>query len=492
MTKREQEILIILKENPLIAQQELANMLGIKRSSVGVHLSNLLKKGYLKGKGYIINEAPYLVVLGGANVDIVGFTDVPLVLKDSNQGTLKISMGGVGRNIAENLVRLGLNTKLILILFSISYHVRMLAKKTIQRVYSSFNDDRSVDELYIKIFLSLTMIYSMFNTFFMHLSSDDPQLFFNLSYTIAFIILNFIAHKRLISTFNIILVYELLLFYAIMIGYMISTTLVNGLIFIIVFSLITIFLNHTLKFILLWLTLYYGVFILINVLNLSHYSLSIEELVQIVVLHIFTALTLGFYMHINRLKSRLLNMKHIKLQKNKIRLNQMNKEITRLNKILEKKSTIDYLTQVQNRRRIMEVLETKIQENSFTLIMVDIDFFKQINDKHGHLVGDHVLKELAAFLKQYIHLDDAIGRYGGEEFLIILNEENIELVEKFLMKLLKNIAQQHFNEKIKVTVSMGVTKSKKDDSIESLIERADIALYKAKEGGRNRYIVNKI
>jgi len=113
MTKREREILKILKENPLIAQQELATILGIKRSSVGVHLSNLTKKGYLKGKGYIIDEAPYLVVLGGANVDIVGFTVVPLVLKDSNQGTLKISMGGVGRNIAENLVYLGLNTKLI-------------------------------------------------------------------------------------------------------------------------------------------------------------------------------------------------------------------------------------------------------------------------------------------------------------------------------------------------------------------------------------------
>jgi len=113
MTKREREILKILKENPLIAQQELAVILGIKRSSVGVHLSNLTKKGYLKGKGYIIDEAPYLVVLGGANVDIVGFTDKPLVLKDSNQGTLKISMGGVGRNIAENLVYLGFNTKLI-------------------------------------------------------------------------------------------------------------------------------------------------------------------------------------------------------------------------------------------------------------------------------------------------------------------------------------------------------------------------------------------
>ena len=116
MTKREREILEILKENPLIAQQELATLLGIKRSSVGVHLSNLTKKGYLKGKGYIIDEAAYLVVLGGANVDIVGFTDKPLVLKDSNQGTLKISMGGVGRNIAENLVHLGFNTKLISVL----------------------------------------------------------------------------------------------------------------------------------------------------------------------------------------------------------------------------------------------------------------------------------------------------------------------------------------------------------------------------------------
>ena len=384
------------------------------------------------------------------------------------------------------------NAKLILILFSISYHIRMLTKKTLQRVYSSFNDERSGDELYIKIFLSLTMLYSIFNTFFMYTSSEEPQLFFNLSYTVAFIILNFVAHKRLMSTFSIILIYELLLFYAIIVGYVISTTLVNGLIFIIVFSLITIFLNHTLKIILLWLSLYYGVFIFINVFHLSHYSLEVEELVQIVVLHIFTALTLGFYMHINRLKSRLLNMKHIKLQKNKIRLNQMNKEITRLNKILERKSTIDYLTQVQNRRRIMEVLETKIEENSFTLIMIDIDFFKQINDKHGHLVGDHVLKEVADFLKQYIHFDDAIGRYGGEEFLIVLNEDNLELVEKFLIKLLKDIAQQHFNEKIKVTVSIGVTKSRKDDSIESLIERADKALYKAKEGGRNRYIVNEI
>ena len=113
MTKREIEILQLLKENPLISQQELANILGIKRSSVAVHLSNLTKKGTLKGKGYIINEEPYIIVLGGANIDIVGFAKHPLKSKDSNQGTLRVSMGGVGRNIAENLVRLGLHTKLI-------------------------------------------------------------------------------------------------------------------------------------------------------------------------------------------------------------------------------------------------------------------------------------------------------------------------------------------------------------------------------------------
>lgn len=116
MTKRESEIIQILKDNPLLSQNSLAEKLGITRSSVAVHLSNLMKKGLLKGKGYIINENPYVCVLGGANIDIVGFTTHKLILRDANLGYLKISMGGVGRNIAENLVRLGIDTKLICVL----------------------------------------------------------------------------------------------------------------------------------------------------------------------------------------------------------------------------------------------------------------------------------------------------------------------------------------------------------------------------------------
>jgi len=113
VTKREQEIFKEIQLDPLISQRLLAEKLGIKRSSVAVHLSNLVKKGYLKGKGYIINEQDYICVIGGANIDIVGFPQDKLVFKDSNLGSLQISLGGVGRNIAENLVRLGLNTKLI-------------------------------------------------------------------------------------------------------------------------------------------------------------------------------------------------------------------------------------------------------------------------------------------------------------------------------------------------------------------------------------------
>lgn len=112
MTKREQEIVEILRADPLISQQELAGRLGITRSSVGVHIANLLKKGVILGKGYVIGGGGYVSVFGGANMDIEGFPKKPLIMNDSNPGTVLLSMGGVGRNIAENIARLGLPVKL--------------------------------------------------------------------------------------------------------------------------------------------------------------------------------------------------------------------------------------------------------------------------------------------------------------------------------------------------------------------------------------------
>ena len=113
MTLREKEILQILKNNPMISQQEIADMLDISRASVAVHITNLMKKGQILGKGYILRKENYVTVIGGSNMDIQGFPNNPLMMYDSNPGKVDISMGGVGRNIAENLSRLNVNTKLI-------------------------------------------------------------------------------------------------------------------------------------------------------------------------------------------------------------------------------------------------------------------------------------------------------------------------------------------------------------------------------------------
>ncbi|GAU77990.1 carbohydrate kinase [Fusibacter sp. 3D3] len=113
MTDREQEILEIIKENPMISQESLAQILSIQRSSVAVHISNLIKKGKIKGKGYIVSEEPYVVVVGGCNMDISGRPTHKMILHDSNIGQVQTSTGGVGRNIAENLSRLGVSVKMI-------------------------------------------------------------------------------------------------------------------------------------------------------------------------------------------------------------------------------------------------------------------------------------------------------------------------------------------------------------------------------------------
>lgn len=126
MTQREQEILEILKNEPTISQQDLAKRLGITRSSVAVHITNLLKKGYLLGKGYVVSDEPYVLVIGGSNVDITGFSFQPLIRHDSNVGSVKISLGGVGRNIAENCARLGLKTRLISVIGDDLYGQKIL------------------------------------------------------------------------------------------------------------------------------------------------------------------------------------------------------------------------------------------------------------------------------------------------------------------------------------------------------------------------------
>ena len=113
MTQRERQILSLIEANPMISQQELADALQITRSSVAVHISNLLKKGYIAGKGYVLRHGTYAVVVGGVNVDIGGRSAGALVQADSNPGTVTVSLGGVGRNIAHNLSLMGADVRML-------------------------------------------------------------------------------------------------------------------------------------------------------------------------------------------------------------------------------------------------------------------------------------------------------------------------------------------------------------------------------------------
>lgn len=113
MTQRERQILQLIEANPMISQQEIADSLGITRSSVAVHISNLMKKGCIAGKGYVLRSGSYAAVVGGVNVDIGGRSLAPLVAADSNPGTVSVSLGGVGRNIAHNMSLMGVDVRLL-------------------------------------------------------------------------------------------------------------------------------------------------------------------------------------------------------------------------------------------------------------------------------------------------------------------------------------------------------------------------------------------
>ena len=113
MTQRERQILQLIEADPMISQQKIADELGITRSSVAVHISNLIKKGCIAGKGYVLRTGSYVAVVGGVNVDIGGRSFAPLVEADSNPGSVSISLGGVGRNIAHNMALMGLEVRML-------------------------------------------------------------------------------------------------------------------------------------------------------------------------------------------------------------------------------------------------------------------------------------------------------------------------------------------------------------------------------------------
>lgn len=162
---------------------------------------------------------------------------------------------------------------------------------------------------------------------------------------------------------------------------------------------------------------------------------------------------------------------------------------------LENISTHDSLTSLYNRNKYKLVLEKKIKSaqrygDKFGLIMMDIDFFKRVNDKYGHNVGDEVLKTFASILKKVIREDDFVARWGGEEFIIIANHAGNKELEKVTKKLQKEIAKTSFASVPQLSASFGLTAYVEGDTPESIFKRVDDALYMAKQTGRDKYIIS--
>lgn len=173
------------------------------------------------------------------------------------------------------------------------------------------------------------------------------------------------------------------------------------------------------------------------------------------------------------------------------RLQALVRELDEKNQTLKVLSVTDRLTGLANRRKLESVLQSELQRarrygKHFSIILLDVDRFKAINDTFGHSTGDSVLAGLADLLRTNARDTDLVGRWGGEEFLIICPETGPHLVATLAERYRQALEMQDFVLAGHITASFGATASQEGDSVEKLMERADQALYRAKDAGRNR------
>ena len=176
---------------------------------------------------------------------------------------------------------------------------------------------------------------------------------------------------------------------------------------------------------------------------------------------------------------------------NQKKIEDKNEKLNKVNAKLKEISDKDRLTGIYNRRKLEEILsdvyyKAERYNKNFSLILFDLDHFKKVNDNYGHQIGDKVLKEISKILLNSIRKVDYFGRWGGEEFLIILPETNLQAAEKLAERLRINIEESSFSKVDNLTSSFGVASYSEEKGIEDIIQAADQALYRAKEKGRNR------
>jgi diguanylate cyclase (GGDEF)-like protein len=180
-------------------------------------------------------------------------------------------------------------------------------------------------------------------------------------------------------------------------------------------------------------------------------------------------------------------------KKYKQNMSELLAQVEQKNALLKRLSITDKLTGLNNRIKIDEVLSSNLHmferyDNVFSVILIDIDHFKKVNDTYGHPVGDEILKDFASILKKHARITDVVGRWGGEEFMIIASETDSVGATKFATSIKKAINEYEFPKIGRVTASFGLSQISVGDSIEDVVNRADLALYSAKESGRNKVV----
>lgn len=180
-------------------------------------------------------------------------------------------------------------------------------------------------------------------------------------------------------------------------------------------------------------------------------------------------------------------------ERNRILQRLVNEKTEELNNALKQVrhlATTDKLTQLHNRMKIDELLNQEIKrstryKNIFSITLIDIDNFKKLNDKHGHLWGDRVLKTFAQIIKRRTRQTDYLGRWGGEEFIIISPETDSKGAAIAAENLRTSFENNLFDTEARITASFGITQYVSEDTSDTIVARADMALCASKEKGRN-------
>lgn len=198
---------------------------------------------------------------------------------------------------------------------------------------------------------------------------------------------------------------------------------------------------------------------------------------------------IGLYEKLSSLNNELITLQRELVKKNA--------ELERLNAEVQKLATLDELTHLYNRRGFFQLAHREIEKikrfpRPLTAFMLDIDHFKQFNDRYGHAIGDQVITEVAARCSMQLRNVDILGRYGGEEFSVLLPETDIAEARIIAERLCHHIGNKAFDTDcglLTATISLGVATLKNHSTLKELLDNADKALYQAKAAGRNRVCI---